>query len=529
MKVFKKKSGKNTKTMQMPEGNKNSNTNYSKIEAKNIKRDTFLSANENIDFVRNMLGSGTSLITGILNVLRGKLQIGIAYIEDISDKQIISQQIIKPLLETNIMGDNNHADVIECFKTQTIHNTDIKESKQMGIIINELLLGNTVLFIDKNYTALIIGSRKIEKRAVEKPENEVAIFGSKEAFTEDVEVNCSMIIKRLPVPELRFKEFTAGRLSRTKIKLIWIDSIANSAIIDEVGKRIEIIDIDVVECIAELAEMIEDEPSSIFPKYRQTERPDMAVRYLSEGRFIILSNNSPFALLGPLTFWDNFKTMDDYLERPLSTSFLRILRFFAFLFALTICPLYLSFVTYNHSITPPSLAMNIAAGREGVPFPTIVELLLMNFAIDIIREAGVRLPGLVGYALGTLGAVVIGQAAVNAGFVSASVIIVVAGAAIAVFAISTTTMVNTVRFLNYLFIILAGLFGMFGLICATLIMLWRLASLESFGVPYLYPVVPFEWEGLKDTFVRVGFKDMKKRWTIFAPINQKRIGNKKLK
>ncbi|MGE5328687.1 MAG: spore germination protein [Deltaproteobacteria bacterium] len=501
----------------------------SKLPSQFIKRNIFSDVDENLDFIRNLVGNGMGLVTGNFDVLKGRLQVGIIYIESLSDKLSINQNIIRPLLEDNISIQNNYDDTLEIFKTQVIFNAEIKESNQMEEIVSKLLLGNTILFLNKKDTALIIGSTKLEKRAVEKPENEIAVFGSKEAFIEDIEVNCSMIIKRLPIPDLRFAEFTVGRLSHTKTRLIWIEGIANLKIIDEVSKRIKKIDIDVVEGIPELGEIIEESPLSLFPKYRQTERPDMSARYLSEGRFAIVSSNSPFALLGPLTLWDNFKTMDDYLEGPVASSFLRIIRYIAFIISLTISPLYLSFVTYNHSITPPSLAMNIASGRGGVPFPTIIELLIMNIAIDIIREAGVRLPGLVGYALGTLGAVVIGQAAVNSGFVSPSVIIVVAIAAIAVFAISTTTMVNTARILNYLFILFAGVFGMFGLISASVIMLWHLVSLESFGVPYLYPVVPFELEGWKDTFIRAQFESLKKRWTIFSPVNRKRIGESGIK
>ncbi|MBP2663418.1 MAG: gerAA 2, partial [Firmicutes bacterium] len=182
---------------------------------------------------------------------------------------------------------------------------------------------------------------------------------------------------------------------------------------------------------------------------------------------------------------------------------------------------------YNQIIVPQSLAVTIAAGREGVPFPSGVELLLMTFGMTIIREAALRIPGSVGYFIGTLAAIVIGQAAVAAGYVSASIIIVVAISEISSFAVATTRITYTSRLINYSFIILAGFLGMFGLICGIVIIFWHLSSLESFGVPYLYPFIPFDLEGMKDTFIRMRLSVLKKRLRILAPFNRVRIGNDK--
>jgi spore germination protein KA len=214
--------------------------------------------------------------------------------------------------------------------------------------------------------------------------------------------------------------------------------------------------------------------------------------------------------------------MDDYAERSTSASYLRFVRYAAFLFSILLSPLYLSFVTYNQTVVPQPLALAIATGRAGAPFPSVVELLIMTFAITIIREAAMRIPGAVGFFIGTLAAVVIGQASVAAGYISASIIIVVAASEISSFAISTSTLVYTSRLINYFFIILSGMFGMFGLINGIAIVFWHLASLESFGVPYLYPLVPFELSAMKDTFIRLGV--LKKRFRILAPFNRIRTG-----
>ncbi len=489
-----------------------------------IKRRVSTDINENLSFIKSLLGSSMSLVSCKFNIFKGRTEVGVFYIENLSDKYVISQQIIKPMVE-NVT--NNPNDVIPSIKEILIINANIKESTEMDEIIHELLLGNTIIIIDKEKTALIIGSRKIEKRSVEKPENEVMVLGSKEAFVEDIETNCSMLIKRLPIPELRFEAFTVGKRSRTKVKLAWLEGIANKEIVEEARYRIKRIDADIGTGVGVLGEYIEENPLTIFYKFRETERPDMASRYLSEGYIVILCDLSPFALLMPLVFWDNFKSIDEYEDRVFPATFIRILRYLSFIISITISSLYLSFVTYNHSIVPPALAMSIADARKGVPFPTVVELLLMTLATDILREAGLRMPGLVGYALGTLGAVVIGQAAVMAGIVSAPVIIVVAISAISVFAIAMTTMVNTSRILNYMFILSSAFFGMFGLISAIIITVWHAISLKSLDVPYLYPVVPFEWEGFKDTFIRPRLSALTSRLKLIAPSNRYKIGTNK--
>lgn len=206
-----------------------------------------------------------------------------------------------------------------------------------------------------------------------------------------------------------------------------------------------------------------------------------------------------------------------------------MIRYLSFALSILISSLYLSFVTYNQAIVPETLALNIAQGRQGVPFPSVLELLILTLSITIIREAGMRMPSSVGYFVGTLAAVIIGQAVVTAGYVSASLIIVVAVSTISTFAISTTTMLYPARLLNYIFIILAGCFGIFGVECGLIFLFWYLSSLSSFGMPYLYPLVPYDREGVKDLFVRSRSSVLRKRTKFLSPQNQVRTGEKGIK
>lgn len=486
----------------------------------------FPTIDENFNFIGSFFGNGIGLKMRKLNIGDGKASAGIAYIESLTNTDMIAKSIIKPLLESNIDSNMEPDDIQALAQAQYILLPNLSSSSQMDQVLNGLLNGDAIIFFECSSYATIAENRKLEKRAIEKPENEASVLGSQESFTDDLRTNISLIIKRLPHPNLKIEAYMVGKVSRTQIRLIWLEGIANPKIIAEVKRRIQKIDVDNVEGIGVLSELIEDNPLSIFPKYKQTERPDFTTFYLTSGHFAIISNNSPYALIGPVSLWDNFKTMDDYDEKVISGNYLRIVRYIAFLISILISPLYLSFVTYNHTIIPPVLAFAIASGREGVPFPSVVEMLLMTFAMSIIREAGVRMPGAVGYFIGTLAAVLIGQQIVNAGYVSASLIIVIAVSVIASFAISTTTMIYTSRLLNYFFIFLSGFFGMFGLINGIVIIIWHLVSQYSFGMPYLYPVVPFEKEGLNDTFIRYQFKSYKKRFKILAPSNRNRIGSR---
>lgn len=508
--------------------NGNTENNSATLPSKAQERSVFSTIDENFGFLSSIFGSGIGLVESKYDVLEGKAQVGVAYIEGLTDTKLISSQVIEPLLREKADFETGFFNnILMVMQAKLIALPNIKQSSQMKEVVDGLLNGNTMLFTNGLDTALIIGSRKVEKRSIEKPENEVTVLGALDSFTEDLETNGSLIIRRLPTPDLHFETFTVGKYSQTKVKLLWLEGIANKQTVEEAGRRLQGIDIDALPGgIGSLAELIQENPLSVFPKYRQTQRPDTVAKNLTDGRFAIICSNSPFALIAPVSFWDNFKTIDDYSETPVVASFLRFARIMSFFLLSIIGPLYLSFVAYNHTIVPPALALNIATGRQGVPFPSVVELLMLTVSIDIIREASLRISGSVGVFIGVLSATVLGQASVAAGYVSASVIIVVAASAISSFAVSSTTLVYPSRLITYFFILLASVFGMFGLLNGIVLVTWHLVSLESFGVPYFYPLVPFNLEGMKDTFVRLPFSALNKRLRLLAPSNRIRMNDK---
>lgn len=524
MKIFGKRAPKQPENKPAGKSSSSGNVDKAAIISGEQEKSIFPTITENFEFLSNSIGDGIGLSEREYSVLGGKVKIGITYIESLVDVKLISSWIIEPVLKGEIDPETDLIDIPTLLQLKLIYSPDVKTIESLKQVMEKLMNGNAVLFIQNSDTALSIDCSRIEKRAVDKPVNEVTVLSSIDSFTEDLDTSCNMVIRRLPIPSLRFEAFTVGTLSQTKVKLIWLEGIANTKIIDEARRRIKSIDIDNINGMGTLAELIEDKPMSVFPKYKQTARPDIVAKRLAEGCFVVLCSNSQFAFVAPINLWDNFKIMDDYAERPLVASFLRIIRILSFLLATLVSPLYLAFVTYNHSIVPPALALNIASGREGVPFPSIVELLAMTFAVTIIHEASVRMQGSVGYFIGALAAVIIGQSAVSAGYVSASLIIVVLISAISSFAISSTTMVYPSRLIDFFLIFFAGTLGMFGLINGIAIVIWHMTCLKSFGMPYLYPVVPFDGELIKDTFFRAGLRSLDKRSRILAPFNRDRMG-----
>lgn len=490
----------------------------------NKKIKLYPSISENFTYLSSFFGDGIGLILSRNKIFKNQMQMGIAYIDSITDSVTLRDHVLYPLLHSKSEPGDNPDKVLQFIRSRVLSVTNLNTADDLTQIIKLVLSGYTVLFIENAQSALVIENRKVEKKAVESPENETTILGSQESFTDDIKTNTSLLIKRLPVPGLHFEEYTVGKQSQTKLKLAWMNEIADANIIAEAKRRIQKIDIDNIYGIGALAELIEDRPMSVFPKYRQTERPDLAAKSLTDGRFIILLDNSPFVMIAPIMFWDNFRTMDDYEEKSIIGSYLRIIRYISFMLSTLLSALYLSFVTYNQSIVPTSLALNIAAGREGVPFPTVIELLLLSIAITIIREAGLRMSSSVTYFVGTLSAIIIGQAVVTAGYISASLIIVIAVSTIASFAISATTLLYPARMLNYFFIVLAGFFGMFGVINGLVLVFWHLTTLNSFGVPYLYPVLPFDKNDFKDALIRSPYKNLKMRMKRLAPRNLIKAG-----
>jgi spore germination protein KA len=336
-----------------------------------------------------------------------------------------------------------------------------------------------------------------------------------------------MIRRRLKTTKLKFESIKVGKLSKTEVVITYLDSIAQQSIVEEVRSRLHEINIDAIEDSGYILEFIEDNPYSLFPQVLQTERPDRVVGSLLEGRIGIIVENSPFALIVPVTFFQMMNSPEDYYGRFIMTSFIRFIRYLFLLVALLFPAIYIAVTTFHHELLPTNLLFSVAASREKVPFPAVIEALLMEITFEALREAGLRLPRPIGSTVSIVGALVIGQAAVEAGIVSAPLVIVVSTTGIASFMFPSYPLTGAIRLLRFLMIFLAATLGFYGILLGVLFILVHLVQLRSFGVPYLSPIAPFNFNNLKDIFVRAPWWKMNERPEQVGKRNLMRLGPRK--
>ena len=370
---------------------------------------------------------------------------------------------------------------------------NIEDAVQFG-----LLTGDVILFIDGFASALKIPDKGYPNMGVTKPDSEKVIRGSQEGFADSVKVNTALIRKRVRSTKVRVKEVRAGLYSHTNIDLVYMEGLVYPSLLEEIERRLDSYTIDGVLDSGTIEQLAEDEWYSPFPQFQTTERPDRAVHALLEGRIVLLCDNSPLALILPTDYNSFLQTSDDYYNRFEIASLERIIRYLAAVMALALPAFYLAVTNFHTQILPTSLLLSFAAARQGVPFPAVVEVLLMELSFELLREAGVRLPGAMGNTIGIVGGLIIGQAAVEANLVSPIVVIVVAFTALSSFAIPNEELATSFRILKFYMIALSAWLGLFGFLASALSILIHLAKLRSFGIPYLMPYVGAELNGYED-------------------------------
>jgi spore germination protein KA len=330
-------------------------------------------------------------------------------------------------------------------------------------------------------------------------------------FIEEISINTSLLRRIIKTPKLKMERFIIGTLSQTEVVVSYIEGIADAGILSEIRERLNRIDTDVIIDSGFLEGFIEDNPFSIFPQITNTERPDTSAAALAEGRFVILVDGTPFVLIVPTTFSYFLVAAEDYYDRFYFATFVRMLRYFAFALALFGPAVYIGITTFHPEMIPTSLFISIAVSRADVPFPALAEAMLMEVTFELMREASARLPTIIGQSLSIVGALVIGQTAVQAGLVSSALIIVVAVTGIASFSIPKFHIARAVRLLRFPMMLLAATMGLYGIIMGVLMLMIHMASIRSFGVPFLSPLAPINIEGWKDVFIRFPFWAMNKR------------------
>ncbi|WP_077622837.1 spore germination protein [Sediminibacillus massiliensis] len=376
------------------------------------------------------------------------------------------------------------------------------KASRFAEIVKAVSSGNAVVFTQSEEEALIIEVREIKERALEEPAAEATIKGPREGFNENFNTNLSLIRKKIFHHQLKVEKMKIGTLSQTDVGIIYLHGIASNEIITEVKERLSKIEVDAVQSSNQIQSFIKDHSYSIVPLIGSSERPDKIASNILEGKVAILVDNTPFVLYGPISMFSLLQAPDDYYGSMYIATLLRLVRIAALFVSLLLPSLYIALTTFHQEMIPTDLALSIAAGRETIPFPALIETLFIEITFEFLREAGLRLPKAIGNTISIVGALVIGDAAVRAGFVSPLVIIVVSITAISSFIIPNYSLGVAFRILRFGFIFLAATFGFFGIVWGLMILYLYLVSLRSFGYPYLAPHSPLIPKGMKDTIFR---------------------------
>ena len=431
---------------------------------------------------------------------------------------IVNGSAIEESILTNIMNrcriDGKKEGMLKRLNEEVIAIGEMTEVKTFQEIFDAVLLGDTILLMDGNDIALQASTKGFPSRGVSEAKTEVVVQGPKDAFTEIGATNIVLIRRRIRDTKLKVKRTKVGKRSKTDVAILYMEDIVRKEILQEVENRINQIDIDVILDSGYIDQLLENKWLSPFPQLQMTERPDKASSALLEGRVVIVIDNTPFVVMAPATLNVFFQAAEDYYDRWEIMSFIRLIRYCAGFLAVALPGLYIALTVFHPSMIPTNLALKIAETRQNIPFPAVGEILIMELAFELLREAGIRLPSPVSSTIGIVGGIIIGQAAVEAGIVSPSVVIVSALTGICTFVIPNIALVSGLRLTKYIVLLFSSLLGLYGFWLALILMLIHMASLKSFHIPFLYPFCSASvnnYNDLEDSIFRLPLWFMKKR------------------
>ncbi|WP_052088359.1 spore germination protein [Paenibacillus wynnii] len=436
----------------------------------------------------------------------GELNAVLVYVDNLIDIKYLEENVLQQIIKIELSLEEDNIARIRTFLTQ---GNMAGQTKYISDIIQKILTGNVAIVVDGECEALLVSVKGWKNRSIEEPSNEIVIRGPKEGFVENISINMSMLRRRLTTPQLKMESLTIGKISRTDIVIAYVDGRVKPSLLEEVKQRLNHIQIDEIIESGYIEGLIEDTKYTPFPQIQNTERPDVVSSSLLDGKVCILVDNTPVALIVPLTFWTGMSSVDDYYERFPGIVLIRWLRLTLLLIAVFLPSIYVAIMTFHHEMIPAHLIISFATTRESSPFPLLTEALLMEISFEALREAGIRLPKNVGSAVSIVGALVIGQSAVMAGLVSAPMVIVVAITGIASFTIPRFNLGISIRMLRFPMILLGGTLGLYGVMLGVLVLIIHILSLSSFGTPYFTPVAPLRIRGLKDLFSRAPWWKLK--------------------
>ena len=450
--------------------------------------------------------------TFLLEREQGSTRMHLIYVDGLVNAVQIEDSIVKPI--TYEWRGTDGRSLWESILCREAHSVDIKREESFDLAIGSVLKGDTAIFVDGYKEALIVSTKKYPLRSISENDSEAGMRGPKDSFNEGFRFSTALIRRRIRDAKLRVEQGTMGQRTRTDYAVIYMEDLANPSLVQEIKDRIDKYDIDGIFDSGMAEHLLEDNWYSPFPVFQATTRPDKVAAGIIEGRVAVVFDNSPEVILAPSNFNMLLQASDDYYNRWAVGTFARILRYIAAFLAITLPGLYIAITVYHSEMLPTKLLYAIVAARGMVTFPIVVEILIMEFLFELLREAGIRLPGPLGNTIGVVGGIIVGQAAVDAGIVSTIVVIVVALTAIASFSIPNEEFASVFRLLKFFIIITSALLGLYGFILGLLIVAIHLSELKSFGVPYMMPVVGGSREpdeSRKDFVMRSPIKTMRLR------------------
>lgn len=483
----------------------------------------------NLKTIRSYLGDSTDLRTRELRLGTGKVRTAVIYMDGLVQKERITKLI-------NLLNQHEYTHGLESAGEDPVEHTSewiYKYTIAIGDIVTILdleelnlaiLSGYTFIGVDGEEQGIAVDTAGAETRPVSEPTAQSVIRGPQEGFNESIGTNIALIRRKIKDPNLWLETKRIGRMTKTAVALMFIKGVVDDKVVSMVRERLKQIDIDGILESNYIEELIKDRSLSPFPTVYNTERPDVVAAALLEGRVAILVDGTPFVLIVPALFTQFFQSPEDYYHGS-DFGLFRMLRFAGLFISMLAPALYIAITTFHQEMIPTPMLISLAAQREGIPFPAFVEALIMEVTFELLREASIRMPKAVGTAISIVGALVLGQAAVEAGLVSAAMVIVVSITAIAGFIFPSIEMSITTRMLRFTFMGLAASFGLFGIIVMLIYIVLHLCHLQSFGVPYMAPFAPFNLTDQEDNLVRTPWWRMIHRPHLFARGNLYRQRN----
>ena len=470
---------------QKSENGKFVNTNETKVYSK---------LSENLEFLKskyNILINSDIKIREFETLAQNQtFKSFIIYFDGLVDSVSINDFVLEPLMFPKHVKNPNTNNLLNYIDNRLLPQLSVNKVSSFDKVCSGINMGDCLLFIDTLDTAFDIDVKKYNARNVNKPENEIIIKGPHESFVENLRTNTSLLRRIINNENLIIENIPIGKISQTKCGICYMNNIANSDLVAEVKYRLNNLDVDSLLSTGQLEQLIEEDETFGVPQVISTERPDKCCKYLLQGRVIILVNGNPYAIIAPANIEDFLFSPEDTNLRPIFTNFLRFIRITAAIITLLLPGTYMAITCFHQEILPTELLLSILSARENVPFPIIFELLLMEFSFELIREAGLRVPSPIGSTIGIVGALILGDAAVNAGIVSPTLIIIVAITGISSFAIPDFSFGFHLRIFRFIFIALGFACGFLGIGTGLFVYITLICSLNSFGIPFTSPISP---------------------------------------